>query len=165
MLGRRLTLVNLLATLGVLAIHVTAMSLSAPVVASSQPRGVDKAGDEEAIRGLVAATEKALNERDFAALSSLYAEDGDYLVLEDPKVSGGREALRSAMEKRWASAPATRVTRLSIDEIRFLVEDVAIVDVTASFSDGRAETRPVYVLVRRGGGWLVAATRVVPGKQ
>jgi uncharacterized protein (TIGR02246 family) len=145
-----------------LAGPVAAVFLSLPVGASSWAQGVDQASDEVAIRAQVTATAKAINARDFAALANLYANDGDAIVLSGPKASGPA-AIRETSEAGWSGAPAARQITFTVEGIRFLGHDVAVVDATARFNAGEpTTTRPTYVLVRRNGHWLIAATRVLP---
>lgn len=152
-------LVRSLVALSVLA---TAAACGAPQTAVDSPPMPDRVADEAAIRALIAGSQDAINNRDFAAFTAPFLPDADTIVLTRPKASGP-EAIRMAMEAGWAAMPDRMIT-ISVDAIRFIGPDTAVADSVATFSSGEpAVDRSTGVLVRRDGVWRVAALRVYAG--
>lgn len=120
----------------------------------------NQAADEAAIRDRVAAMETALNAGDYAGVAALYAPDGDVMIVDGPIVSG-RAAIQADAEADWGAAPERRIA-LTVTSLRFLGPDVAIVNTRAELNEGAWEDRGTWVMVRRGGEWLLAALRVLP---
>lgn len=124
-----------------------------------------RATDEAAIRALAVAIESAINTRDVAALVALFTPDGDEINDDGPRVAG-REAMRQASVADFAKWPATMRFTLTVTGIRFLGQDVAIVETTAQFSEGAVRSnRGTWVSVRQSGKWLIAALRVYPAQR
>jgi uncharacterized protein (TIGR02246 family) len=151
-----------LTNLAALTIPLTVVLGVLAVDAVSRTQETGTAGDEAAIRMCVGAIRNAINKRDFGAYAAQFADDGDLVVLSNAKV-GGRAAIQQASQTDWSAAPPARQIELRVDELRFLSPDVALVNATATFSAGEpTATRPTYIVVRRGGQWVVAAMRVLP---
>ncbi|WP_405020694.1 SgcJ/EcaC family oxidoreductase [Kitasatospora sp. NBC_00070] len=84
----------------------------------------------------------------------------------------GRETLREAMTAALASPPADVLTRVEIEEIRFLRPDVALVACVKQVFDGRAagqagalpasSGRLMYVLTEEADGWRIASAQTTP---
>ena len=122
---------------------------------SSQPA-------EAAIREQVASNAAAINKRDAAGVAALFAPDGDQVIVDGPRVVG-RTAIRDAVQKDLSTWPAARRITLAVTGIRMLTPDIAIVETTATFSEGPVQSnRGTSVLVRQGGKWVTAALRVYP---
>jgi len=134
----------------------------APEPAAPAP-APDRAADEAAIRAVIARAATALSARDFAAWAADFSTDGDSIVKESGYASG-RTAIQSQGETGWAALPADRMIAIEIDRIRFLGNDVALVDNTATFSDGSPGDRGFVVLVRQEGTWRTSALRVLPAE-
>lgn len=146
----------------VLASAIAAVSCQTTAQAPSTPTQQDKAADEAAIRAVIARTETAINGRDFAAFAALFVPDGDLINADSPR-STGAEAIRQAIEAAWANAPAERRITITVENIRFLSADIAVVDTAARFSAGDpAQDRATSAMVRRDGEWRTAALRVFP---
>jgi uncharacterized protein (TIGR02246 family) len=121
-------------------------------------------GDEASIRANVAAYEAAINKRDGAAVSALFAPDGDYIFFDGPRVVG-RDAIKQSNEHGISSWPSTMHFTLEVTDIRFLRPDLAIVETLAHFSEGDMRSnRGTAVVIRRNGKWLIAALRVFPAQ-
>jgi uncharacterized protein (TIGR02246 family) len=77
--------------------------------------------------------------------------------------SRGRAAIRDAAQEQLATWPATRQFTLVVTGVRMLTPNVAIVETTATFSEGSPQSnRGTLVMVRQRGKWLIAALRVYP---
>jgi len=123
----------------------------------------DRVADEAEIRAMVAKHESEVNARDFAAFSTSFAPEGDVIVQGSPKATGP-QAIQAAMEAGWASAPADRRITLTVDQIRFVGNDAAIVDNTGRYSAADVPAdRATAVLERRDGSWKIIALRIFPG--
>ncbi len=143
----------------VLALAV--MSSAAPLAPLAAQ---DRAADEAAIRAHAVAVENAINNRDAAALVALFTPDGDEILGDGPRLVG-REAMRQAQEARQAQRSPTMRFTLEVTGIRFLGQDIAIVETTARFSEGPIRAnRGTWVSIRQGGKWLIAALRVYPAE-
>ena len=121
----------------------------------------DRSADEAAIRTLLAANEASANQRDAAGVAATFAPDGDIWIVGGPRVSGRTEIRRS--EEEFYRAPGFREWRVTIDTIRFLSPDVAVVETTTITTLATSETRgqASWVVARRDGAWKIAAVRVM----
>ena len=135
------------------------MSSAAPLAAQ------DRAADEAAIRAQAVAVENAINNRDAAALVALFTPDADEIIGDGPRLVG-REAMRQAQEARQAQQSPTMRFTLEVTDIRFLGQDIAIVETAAQFSEGPIRAnRGTWVSVRQDGKWPIAALRVYPAER
>ena len=145
-----------------LTLAIAAASCRTPEQASSTPAEQNMATDEAAIRAEVVATEAAINRRDFAGFAAQFTPDGDAIIVDSPRISG-HDAIRRTFETGWADAPANRQITITVGSIRFLSDDIAVVDNRARFSAGEpTQDRATAVMVRRDGGWRIAALRILP---
>ena len=125
----------------------------------------NRSADETAIRAQIAANEAAGNKRDFEGVAATYAADGDLMRLAGPRVIG-RAAIRQMIKEALATTPATSQNTFTIETIRFVAQDVAIVETTLHFSEGPLrEERGTLVMLRQDGTWPIAAARVLPAQQ
>lgn len=130
----------------------------APSVASAQ----GTQAPEAAIREHQAALAAAINRRDAAALALLFTADGDEINVDGPRTDG-RDAIRAATQRELATWPSARRFTLEVTGVRMLTPDIAIVETTATFSEGPVQSnRGTSVVVRRDGKWLTAMLRVYP---
>ena len=124
-----------------------------------------RAADEAALRAHAVAIENALNKRDAVALGAFFTADADEINLDGP-LNSGREAMRKAAEADLAKWPPTMRFTLTVTGIRFLGQDIAIVETAARFNEGSVRaTRGTWVSVRQGGKWVIAALRVYPAQR
>jgi len=124
-------------------------------------RAVDEQADSSAIRALLQTYEAAINRRDVDAAVATYLPDADGWVVGFDRVVG-IEAIRRN-EERAVSAPGFQAWTTSVDAIRFVGTDVAIVESSGSVSisgDSIAESI-TWVVNRTGAGWRIAAVRVM----
>jgi len=150
---RRVLLLSALATMVV--------SCAAGGQGSATAAAQDRSIDDTAIRARVAAMESALNTRDAGAYASAYLSDGDFIDMAGPR-SEGHEVIHREIERLFATLPNDIDSMsLAVSSIRFLAADVSVVDCNVLPSGSRA----TYVMVRRGGSWLVAAGRVLPPEE
>ena len=121
----------------------------------------DRSADEAAIRALLAANEASTNQRDAAGVAATFAPDGDIWIVGGPWVSGPAEIRRS--EEEFYRTSEFREWRVTINTIRFLSPDVAVVETTTITTLATSETRgqATLVVARRDGAWKIAAVRVM----
>ena len=123
---------------------------------SDQNRSVDEA----AIRALFAANEAATNRRDAAGVVATYAQDADLWLVGRPRIRGLDEIRRN--EEEFYSTPGFRGWDSSVDSIRFVSADAALVEGTAVTKLDTGEVQEVFTLVvaRRDDEWRIAAAIV-----
>ena len=137
-------------------IAVLVPCLSAPAVAQNA------SAVPAAFREQAAAYAAAINNRDAEAIASLYASNGDQVIVDGPRLTG-RAAIREVTQKDLAVWPPTRRFTLAVTGARMLTPNIAIVETRATFSDGPVQSnRGTAVMVRHGGKWLIEALRVYP---
>ena len=147
--------------LSLLALTTMVVSCAAGGQGLATAAAHDRSIDDAAIRARVAAMESALNTRDAEAYASAYLLDGDFIDMAGPR-SEGYEAILREMERLLATLPNDIGSiAIAVSSIRFLASDVAVADCDVLPSGSRA----TYVMVRRGGSWLVAAGRILPPQE
>jgi uncharacterized protein (TIGR02246 family) len=120
-----------------------------------------RAADESALRERVAAFEAAINTRNYPVLAALYDADADLIVIDGPLVAG-RTSIQAATQRDWSSSPTRRIS-LQVTNIRFLGNDVALINTRAQFNEGTIrEDRGTWLASRQSGQWLISALRVLP---
>ncbi len=148
------------------SLSVTALSCSTVEQAPTTVAEPDRSADEVAIRAQITANEAAANRLDATAVAATFAEDADFIIGDPPRISpriSGRDAIRRAIETGFSTAPPLEV-RITVNSIRFLSADVAIVECSGlhRYSTGDVRDRATFVMVRRDGDWLISAVRVLP---
>jgi uncharacterized protein (TIGR02246 family) len=122
------------------------------------------------IRAVVEAFEDAFDSHNPSAVSAFFRNDADIIVRNNPLVQGKQEI--QDWWRDYFSIPRPYKAILIIDEIRTISDDVVQVNVTGTgaLPETNGELRPLrqtnamWVLVREGSDWLIAALRVLPGK-
>jgi uncharacterized protein (TIGR02246 family) len=110
--------------------------------------------DDQAIRKQLQAYADARTRQDAPTEAMFYADDGDFLPMGGTTIARGRAEIQKHLTTN--EEPSWRFT-LTIEHLRLLTPDVALVD--ASFASQRGKGPVVYVLVKRDGTWLIAAAR------
>jgi uncharacterized protein (TIGR02246 family) len=124
-------------------------------------RVVEGQGDSSAIRALLQAYEVAINRRDVDAAIAAYLPDADVWVVGYDRIVG-REAIRQN-EERAVGAPGFEAWSTSVDAIRFIGADVAVVESSGSvtMAGDRITERITWVVKRTAAGWRIAAVRIM----
>jgi len=124
----------------------------------------DRAADETAIREHFAEAEAASNAHDPARTAATYTPDGEIWIFDGRRVRGS-DQLRRHFETAHGM-PGERV-RLTVDTIRFVSADVALVEGTsnATHDAGGARAHANLVVVRRDAGWKIAIAHVMSIEQ
>ena len=150
----------LLSTLFVFTLEACSSPEPGAAPAAPPAPAPDRAADEAAIRARTPQAVEAINSRNFAAFASQFTTDGDAIFPGTAKATG-RAAIQQLIETGWAKAPKERHISVTIDNIRFVADDVAVVDLSATFSVGEpSKDRATAVVVRNNGEWQTAILRV-----
>ena len=120
-----------------------------------------------ALKERVAAFQTAWNAHDGAAVAAIYAPDADQ-AMGDGAVVQGRPAIQKWWIDRFATTPKGTAISFAVRGVRSITADVAVINVVATVTGpapsggGKSVTddRGTWLLVRRGGQWLLAALRV-----
>ncbi len=110
---------------------------------------------------------KAWNNHDPKAMAALWVEDGDLLDPWGKMASGKRQVERAFTSDQTGRFKDSSIS-LSIEGVRFLGNDVAIVDASGSVSNAKnpdgsgapvLEHHVLWVMQKQGGGWKVVSAR------
>jgi uncharacterized protein (TIGR02246 family) len=131
-----------------------------------QPAGADpRAQDAAAVRAAMQAFVKAFEARDAKAVAACWTAGGEFRNLDGVVVSG-RDTLEKGLTALFARTPEV-AAGIRPEPVRFLSNDVAVEEGTATVRRGRVEpagpTRYRALLVRDGGRWLLAELHESPG--
>jgi uncharacterized protein (TIGR02246 family) len=112
--------------------------------------------DEARIRQRLATYVEARNRGDAHAEALCYTEDGDFRAFGPP--SRGR----AKIEKPLAVSVSGYAFSLTVETLRLLDSNVAIADtrVVAGPPEHKIDMLGSYVLVKKGGVWLIGAARI-----
>ena len=122
---------------------------------------VKEQADSSAIRALLQTYETAINRRDVEAAIATYSPDADVWVVGYDRIVG-LEAIRQN-EERAVSAPGFQAWTASVDAIRFIGADVAVVESSGAvtIAGDRIAERITWVVHRTVAGWRIAAVRIM----
>jgi uncharacterized protein (TIGR02246 family) len=112
--------------------------------------------DEAKIRQRLATYTEARNHSDAHAEALCYTVDGDFRAFGPP--SRGR----AEIEKALSVSVSGYAFSLNVESLRFLDSDVAIADahVVAGPPEHKIDMLGSYVMVKKGGTWLIGAARI-----
>lgn len=128
---------------------------------------VQQQDDERVIRNMVDQAVARLNRGDLTALDEFWDERADYVGVDGTILTG--RAQIQAFFQRLASSSSTRPQQtVSIERIRFIVPDIAIVDGSWTITGARDSAghelppikgRGVEIVQRKDARWRFVATR------
>jgi uncharacterized protein (TIGR02246 family) len=113
----------------------------------------------EKIKFLISQYAEARETQDSTLLRSLLTEDIDQLVSNGQWRSGIKEAI-AGMQTSTRSNPGTR--ELAVDKIKFLSEDVALVDCRYIITNPNGSKREMwssFSVIKAGDTWRISAIR------
>lgn len=106
----------------------------------------------------------AYNEKDAAAIASLFTEDGEISDMSAANVVSGRDAIKAQYEEIFSEAP--QQIAIEVDSVRIVAPNLAIEDGTFHLTPADDETAPprsttyTAVLMKdSSGAWQIASTR------
>jgi len=118
--------------------------------------------DRSAIDAIVAGLEAAWNAGDGRKFGAPFAADADFVTILAEHLRG-REAIANGHAAIFRTIYAGSVNRFTIESLRFMKPDVALVHVDASLDApvgplaGRHKAKFSAVLTREPGGWQIAS--------
>ena len=127
----------------------------------AQKKG-DKSADETAIRANVEQLVKGWNSKSGEEFAKPFAEDADYVVINGMQIKG-RMAIAKGHEGIFETIYKNTNLALSVQQIRFLKSDVAVVHVfgTATTPQGDSSrttnARMTLVMTKNAGKWEIVA--------
>lgn len=157
--------------LGVLAVALAAVSVSAAAEKTSPPKpghaatgGSASAEDEKAIREVVDAFANAYNAHDAKAIAALFIADGT-LADESGQVTKGRKAIEKVFAETFEEYPKTRIENV-IESIRFAdaakATERGMTTITHDKDTPAEKNRYRVVHVKQKGKWLMASAADLP---
>jgi uncharacterized protein (TIGR02246 family) len=118
--------------------------------------------EERALHGMVYQLEAAWNAADSTSFAALFAEDADFIHILGGYYTG-RAAIEAGHRMIFGTIYKGSTVRYSVEKIRFLRPDVAIVLLRQylQFHEGGApselEARPTIIAEKADGSWRIAA--------
>lgn len=121
-----------------------------------------KASDEAAIRENVRLMQEGWNAKSGAVFAKAFAGDADYVVINGMQIKG-KEKIGSGHDEIFATIFKDSVLSLSVKQLRFLRDDVAVVHVSGHHKIGQGPTAResdavmTMVMTKENGKWTIAA--------
>jgi uncharacterized protein (TIGR02246 family) len=149
------------------AVVASSMAIAGPSSNIGGVRSDEK--NEEAIRALYKSFTEAWNRHDPAALAMMWALDGDHAE-PDGHHADGRDAVLDLLTKQHGSVFKTTELTLTIEDVWFVTENVALVDGTYALTgivapDGTQlpprKGNLTSVLLFENDKWWIAADRLM----
>jgi len=127
----------------------------------AQDSALDREGDQADIRALVAANIAASSALDPAAVQDTYTPDGDAWIAGLSRVSTRAGVIDA--EAEYQALPGFQRFEGSVDSVRFISRDAAIVEMSATtvLDSGEFDEETTLVVARTDLGWKIAAWRVM----
>lgn len=123
----------------------------------------DRTRDDREIRAIEADYDAAWARADAAALAAAFVEDA---VVINPRgqVANGRAQFEAVMTAMLAGPFAGSIHASTVERVRFVSQDVAVVDGTARITGARGEASPIThpftdIFVKRDGRWMITDVR------
>jgi uncharacterized protein (TIGR02246 family) len=124
------------------------------------PIQIAPAGEEQAIRSVLARFYDGWNEHDADKMVSAYAEDIDHINVFG-EWQKGRATVRDELARLHAGPLRSSQKTYRIEKIRFLKPDVVVVQASSHSLNG--DNIGTYVMEKQKGNWLtVSFTNVAP---
>ncbi len=120
----------------------------------------ESAADETSIRENVRQLEEGWNRKSGALFARPFAEDADYVVINGLHING-RAAIDKGHQRIFDTVYKESVLRLTVERVRFLRPDVAIVHAAAHLKVGQGaaarDARITLVMSKEKEGWKIVA--------
>lgn len=122
---------------------------------------IDRTADEAAIRALLAANWEAGSARNAKQVAATYMPDGDAWIAGLSRWTTHDSLIKA--EEDFGGMPGFQSYEGTIETIRFISPDAAIVEVTGTttLDTGSYQEETTIVVARTENGWKIAAWRVM----
>jgi uncharacterized protein (TIGR02246 family) len=118
---------------------------------------------DQAIRAYYKDFEQAWDKHDAKAVAQFYAADAD-VITDKGELLAGRDAIEATLSDAFDNSLKDSTVSVSIEKIRLIKPDIAIVDGDLIFKVGGTESnRPhlLSVLMKKDGKWITETTRTI----
>ena len=126
-----------------------------------------QANEADELREFIRQYQETWQSHDAERLGDFFAEDSDMIVGIQPRIVG-REAIAAWWNHYFSRIDRGRLLSVSIDSIRLLSPDIALINVATTTGGTHSETneilesrkaRGTWVVTRGDGGWKISALR------
>ena len=126
-----------------------------------------QANEADELQTFVKQYEEAWQSHDGERLGGYFADDADMIAGIQPRIVG-RQAIAAWWNQYFSRIDSGRQLSISIESIRLLSQDVALINVATTTGGTHSEThetleprkaRGTWVVTREGGGWRISALR------
>ena len=139
-----------------------ALALS-PALADEAPAHTAEQAVKQGVKDLEAAWDK----HDAKAVAELYTTEGE-IITETGQTLSGRDGIEQALTQAFSDSLKDCTLKETIEKVRLIKPDVAIVDAEAQLKNGDTEVNKVHVVsvvVKHEGKWLIETTRAIAYRQ
>jgi uncharacterized protein (TIGR02246 family) len=126
------------------------------------------ANESDQLEDFVSKYEETWQSHNAKRLADYYADDSDMIAGIQPRIVG-REAIESWWSQYFSHVDSGRLLAISIESVRILGPDIALLDVDTTTGGPRSETnealesrkaRGTWVVTRVRGNWKISALRM-----
>jgi uncharacterized protein (TIGR02246 family) len=126
-----------------------------------------QANNADELHEFIKRYEEIWQSHDGELLGDLFALDADMILGIQPRIVG-REAIAASWNQYFARIDSGRLLAVSIESMRFLSADIALINVATTTGGTHSETneilesrkaRGTWVVTRGGGEWRISALR------
>jgi uncharacterized protein (TIGR02246 family) len=127
-----------------------------------------QANEANELQQFIKQYEETWQSHDAERLGQYFADDSDMIVGIQPRIIG-REAIAESWNHYFSRIDSGRLLSISIESIRLLSPDIALINVATTTGGTHSETndilesrkaRGTWVMTRGVGGWKISALRV-----
>ena len=127
-----------------------------------------QADEESELQEFVKRYEDVWQLHDADRLGEFFTDNSDMIVGIQPRIVG-REAVVASWNQYFSRLDSKRLLSVSIESVRFLSPDIALINVATTTGGTHSETKEVlesrkargtWIVIRRDGVWKISALRV-----
>jgi uncharacterized protein (TIGR02246 family) len=126
-----------------------------------------QANEADELKEFVKRYEEIWQSHDGDLLGDFFASDSDMIIGIQPRIVG-REAIAGSWNQYFSRIDSGRLLTVSIESLRFLSPDIALINVATTTGGNHSETneilesrkaRGTWVVTREDGEWRISALR------